>query len=154
MRLATHFEKITYFEKKSQSAWNSGPSQRTLKTPPFFSKCVNIGHINTLSKKKLNQILYGLLYFSCLKILKTIINFENESTSSNILSTIWFIVRSLLRVILLQSDIAGIIFFKMSNFSKCVVKHASTESFNREKKTQFYINKGVKWMFLSFKNDD
>ena len=29
--VATHFEKITHFEKKFQSALNLGPNQRTLK---------------------------------------------------------------------------------------------------------------------------
>ena len=60
--------KITHFEKKIQSALNLGPSQRIL---IFFSKCVNMGHINALWKKTKqtkNQILHGWLYLSCLKI--------------------------------------------------------------------------------------
>ena len=38
--VATHFEKITHFEKKISSAF-LGPNQRTLKNK--FSKCVNFG---------------------------------------------------------------------------------------------------------------
>ena len=38
--MATHFEKITHFEKKCQSALNLGPNQRTLKKK---SKCVKFG---------------------------------------------------------------------------------------------------------------
>ena len=38
--VATHFEKITHFEKNFQSALNLGPNQRTLN---FFSNCVKFG---------------------------------------------------------------------------------------------------------------
>ena len=41
--VATHFEKITHFEKVFQSALNLGPAQRTLNF--FFSECVNQVHI-------------------------------------------------------------------------------------------------------------
>ena len=41
--MATHFEKITHFEKKFQSVLNLGPNQRALKIffkVRNFSKCV------------------------------------------------------------------------------------------------------------------
>ena len=57
---------------------NLGPSQSTLKRI-FFSKCVNISQNNALWKKIENQILHGSLDFYCLKISKTIINFEKEN---------------------------------------------------------------------------
>ena len=54
-----------------------------------------MGHINALWKKIENHILYGWLYFSCLKISNIIINLENASISSNVLMTILSIVRSI-----------------------------------------------------------
>ena len=71
-----------------------GPSYRTLN---FVSKCVNITHINAIWKIIENQILHGSLFY-CLKNLKTIINFKNESITSNILSTILLIVRSFVKI--------------------------------------------------------
>ena len=50
-----------HFEKFFQSALNLGPSHRTLKKKYFFSKCINISHINALWKNFENQILHGLL---------------------------------------------------------------------------------------------
>ena len=38
--VATHFEKITHFEKKFQSALNLGPNQRTLKN--FFQSALRV----------------------------------------------------------------------------------------------------------------
>ena len=66
----------------------------------FYSKCVNICHINALRKDFENQILHGSRYFSCLKNSKTIINFENESIPQmlNVLWTFLLIVRSFIKV--------------------------------------------------------
>ena len=63
--------------KHFQGALNLGPSQRILQN--FFSKVR--GYIYALWKNFENQILHGLLYFS---FSKTIIDFENESISSNV----------------------------------------------------------------------
>ena len=46
--VTTHFEKLRTLKIFFQSALNLGPSQRTLKKNIFFSKCVNMGHINAL----------------------------------------------------------------------------------------------------------
>ena len=54
-----------------------------------------MGHINALWKKIENHILYGWLYFSCLKISNIIINLEHASISSNVLMTILSIVCSI-----------------------------------------------------------
>ena len=54
-----------------------------------------MGHIYALWKKIGNHILYGWLYFSCLKISSIIIYLENASISSNVLLTIPSIVRSI-----------------------------------------------------------
>ena len=59
---------------------NLGPGQRTL-------------------KKIRNQILHGSLYFYCLNVSNTIINFENKSIPSNIFLTIQLIVRSFVKVL-------------------------------------------------------
>ena len=89
--------------------------QRTLKNYALwkkFSKCVKFGTESThtlfffqsaliwdilthFEKKIENHILYGWLYFSCLKISNIIIYLENASISSNVLLTILSIVRSI-----------------------------------------------------------
>ena len=83
---------------------NAGVLQRTLKNYALwkkFSKCVKFGTKSTHFEKKYfwkkieNHILYGWLYFSCLKISNIIIYLENASISSNVLLTILSIVRSI-----------------------------------------------------------
>ena len=50
--VTTHFEKITRFEKKNQSALNLGPAQRTLKK--LFQSALNLGPaLRTLKNFKL-----------------------------------------------------------------------------------------------------
>ena len=57
--------KIMHFDKIFQSALKLGPSQRTLKKKwVFFSKCVNMGHINALWKKNRKSFFHDWLYFS------------------------------------------------------------------------------------------
>lgn len=55
-----------------------------------FSKYINIGHIDALSKFEFFFFLHGSLYFSCFL-------FENESISPNVLSMILLIVHSFVR---------------------------------------------------------
>ena len=59
-------------------------------------KITNISHISQFENFFENHILHVSLCFSCLKISKKIINFENESISSNVLSTIQLICITLL----------------------------------------------------------
>ena len=103
--VTTHFKKLGTLKNLFKVRYIWDQVNALWKKNIFFSKCVNISHINALWKNFENQILHGSLYFYCLKISKTINNFENESIPSNILSTILFIVRSFVKV---WSDIGRI----------------------------------------------
>ena len=72
--------------------------QCTLENYALFSNCVNIGYSNELGKKSKIKFCKARC-FSCLKTSKTIINFENESISLNVLSTIILFVRSVVKVL-------------------------------------------------------
>ena len=74
----------------------------------FFSKCVKFGTRSTPFKKK-NSKCFNIRHINahwkkskikfCIKISNTIINFEHESITTNILSTILLIVRSFVNVL-------------------------------------------------------
>ena len=73
--------KITHFDQNFQSALNLGPSQLTLKTFFFFQNVLIsaiLTHYENISNIKFCMAPFIFLFS------KTIINFENESISSNV----------------------------------------------------------------------
>ena len=77
--------KITHFEKNSKCV-KFGTKSTHFEF--FFQKCVNISHIN--ARNFFLKIIFCMacFIFYSLKISKTIIDFKNDSITSNILSTI------------------------------------------------------------------